>query len=174
MFPAAVQSSSWSCSTRSSVCFMSHQLPARIRDYRSLLSPASNHIKSFAQASYFTFSVAQGVLIEKSALCSHTLHQEQGCRAELSPQHQSSNQLNPTDQTDHLDPEGSCNQHTGLRKYQPTEWVFSTAGTPKAKKEGFNGNRAVSYSSQKATATQTQLGCNCNPKRRCSRSMTSS
>lgn len=67
----------------------------------------------------------------------------------------------------------SC-QHTGLRKYQPTKWVFSTAGTPKAKKEGFNGDRAVPYGSQKANATQTQLGCSCNPKRRCSRSMTSS
>lgn len=93
-----------------------HVSPAPCKDQRLQFSarnssfPASNHIKSFAQASYFTFSVAQGVLIEKSALCSHILHQEQGCRAELSPQHQSSNQLNPTDQTDHLDIDGSCNQ----------------------------------------------------------------
>lgn len=40
-----------------SLFHMSHQLPARIRDYSSLpetlLSPPSNHIKSFAQASYF-------------------------------------------------------------------------------------------------------------------------
>lgn len=40
-----------------SLFHMSHQLPARIRDYSSLpetlLFSSSNHIKSFAQASYF-------------------------------------------------------------------------------------------------------------------------
>lgn len=40
-----------------SLFHMSHQLPARIRDYSSLpealLSSPSNHIKYFAQASYF-------------------------------------------------------------------------------------------------------------------------
>lgn len=105
-----------------------------------------------------------------------TLHQAQGFRAEVYPQHQSSNPttpLNPsTGQMDHLDPGGShsCGcQHTSLRKHQSIKWVRSQQQEPpKAKKEGFDGDRAVVCSSQKATAKD------CNPKKWCSGSMTSS
>lgn len=46
--------------------------------------------------------------------------------------------------------------------------MFIATGTPKAKKEGFDRDRAVVYSSQKATPKD------CNPKKRCSGNMTSS
>ena len=101
-FTAAVHSSSWCCSSRRSgvcsVCLTNslQQSEITVLCQKTLLSSPASHIKPlYGQAalrySDFTFPVPQGLLIEKSTPCSNTSHHAQGCKAELYPQHQSSN-----------------------------------------------------------------------------------
>lgn len=122
---------------------MSHQLPARIRAYSSLQETSFSCFQShkilctgkllpLTQTLLFQWHKVFWLRNLPSAATLPTKHRAVGLSSALSTS-QATNILNPTDQTDHLDPGGSCNrgcQHTGLRKYQLIEWVFSQLQEP--------------------------------------------